>query len=51
MRNGKPLKIAVRKEIRSLTDNERIRYNNVLRQLKNNGEFDKFNDYHRQVCK
>ncbi|EPB75540.1 common central domain of tyrosinase [Ancylostoma ceylanicum] len=46
--NGQVLKKAVRKEYRSLTDEERERYHNAVRTIKRNGEYDKLSMIHTQ---
>ncbi|EPB75538.1 hypothetical protein ANCCEY_05360 [Ancylostoma ceylanicum] len=44
--NGEELKKAVRKEYRSLTDEERERYHKAVRTIKQNGEYDKLSMIH-----
>uniref|UniRef100_A0A0M3KDC4 Tyrosinase_Cu-bd domain-containing protein n=1 Tax=Anisakis simplex TaxID=6269 RepID=A0A0M3KDC4_ANISI len=48
--SGYPLRIAVRKEIRQLSDDERQRYYQAIRQLKQNGQYDEFASIHRDVA-
>ncbi|VDN51144.1 unnamed protein product [Dracunculus medinensis] len=47
--NGSPLKKAVRKEYRLLSDDERRRFHWALRQLKQNGEYDKMARIHAEA--
>ncbi|VDN06474.1 unnamed protein product [Thelazia callipaeda] len=49
LRNGQPLQRAVRKEIRVLTDDERHRFFEAVRQLKASGEYDRLAVIHKQV--
>jgi tyrosinase len=49
LRNGQPLRPALRREYRTLSDYERQRFHQVLQQLKANGEYDRMSDQHRQV--
>ncbi|KAK0419293.1 hypothetical protein QR680_014066 [Steinernema hermaphroditum] len=46
---GFPLRMALRKEYRMMTDFERQRFHQVLNQLKGSGEYDRLSDFHRQV--
>ncbi|KHN78506.1 Putative tyrosinase-like protein tyr-1 [Toxocara canis] len=50
LQSGAPLRIAVRKEIRQMTDDERGRYFRVLQTLKRNGDYDTFAATHRDVA-
>ncbi|KHJ95635.1 common central domain of tyrosinase [Oesophagostomum dentatum] len=47
--NGQPYLMALRKEYRMMTDNERMRWNNALIQMKRSGEYDRLSVMHRQV--
>ncbi|CAD6185960.1 unnamed protein product [Caenorhabditis auriculariae] len=47
--NGQPYLMALRKEYRMMTDNERTRWNNAIIQLKRSGEYDRLSVMHRQV--
>ncbi|XGW14208.1 hypothetical protein V3C99_000492 [Haemonchus contortus] len=47
--NGQPYLMALRKEYRMMTDNERNRWNNAIIQLKRSGEYDRLSVMHRQV--
>lgn len=47
--NGQPYLMALRKEYRMMTDNERNRWNNAVLQLKRSGEYDRLSVMHRQV--
>ncbi|WKY02555.1 hypothetical protein Q1695_016098 [Nippostrongylus brasiliensis] len=47
--NGQPYLMAYRKEYRIMTDNERMRWNNAIIQLKRSGEYDRLSVMHRQV--
>ncbi|CAI5439287.1 unnamed protein product [Caenorhabditis angaria] len=47
--NGQPLRKSVRKEYRTLSDDERSRLHNAFRQLKNNGEYDRIGRIHSQM--
>ena len=47
---GVPLHPALRREYRTLSDDERQRFHNAVRQLKFNGEYDRFSMQHRDVC-
>ncbi|KAL6726722.1 hypothetical protein Aduo_008663 [Ancylostoma duodenale] len=47
--NGQPYLMALRKEYRMMTDNERNRWNNAILQLKRSGEYDRLSVMHRQV--
>ncbi|KAK6046966.1 hypothetical protein COOONC_15529, partial [Cooperia oncophora] len=49
--NGQMLKKAIRKEIRMLTDDERERYYEAVRILKQNGEYDRISRIHSQSTK
>lgn len=49
LHDGQILQRAVRKEIRMLSDNERERFFNAIRQLKLSGEYDRLAIIHRQV--
>ncbi|KAH7671587.1 Protein TYR-1, partial [Aphelenchoides avenae] len=49
LRNGQPLRPALRREYRTLSDYERQRFHQILQQMKSNGEYDRFSDQHRQV--
>uniref|UniRef100_A0A914HQA3 ShKT domain-containing protein n=1 Tax=Globodera rostochiensis TaxID=31243 RepID=A0A914HQA3_GLORO len=44
--NGQPLRKALRKEYRMLTDDERARYHAALKAVKKSGEYDKFAKIH-----
>ncbi|KAL3078868.1 hypothetical protein niasHS_014650 [Heterodera schachtii] len=46
---GKPLEMAVRREYRTMSDGERRKLHQAMGELKRSGEFDRFNDQHRQV--
>ncbi|KHN76800.1 Putative tyrosinase-like protein tyr-3 [Toxocara canis] len=46
--NGQPLKKAIRKEYRMLSDDERQRFHSAIVQLKRSGEFDKMAIIHAQ---
>uniref|UniRef100_A0AC34R0V6 Tyrosinase copper-binding domain-containing protein n=1 Tax=Panagrolaimus sp. JU765 TaxID=591449 RepID=A0AC34R0V6_9BILA len=48
--NGQPLQKALRKEYRMMTDAERDRFHAVIRQLKNNGEYDRLATVHSQFA-
>ncbi|KAI6181593.1 Common central domain of tyrosinase [Aphelenchoides besseyi] len=48
--DGQPLRRAVRKEYRTLTDDERERYHNAVRQIKANGEYDRLARIHSQFA-
>uniref|UniRef100_A0A915A9L5 Tyrosinase copper-binding domain-containing protein n=1 Tax=Parascaris univalens TaxID=6257 RepID=A0A915A9L5_PARUN len=50
LQSGAPLRIAVRKEIRQMTDDERNRYFNAMQTLKRSGEYDAFAAIHRDVA-
>uniref|UniRef100_A0A914DE42 Tyrosinase copper-binding domain-containing protein n=1 Tax=Acrobeloides nanus TaxID=290746 RepID=A0A914DE42_9BILA len=47
---GIPLRPALRREYRTLSDDERQRFHNAVRQLKFNGEYDRFSMQHRDVA-
>ncbi|CAB3410755.1 unnamed protein product [Caenorhabditis bovis] len=47
--NGQPLRKAIRKEYRLMTDDERQRLHNAFRTLKNNGEYDRLGRIHSQM--
>uniref|UniRef100_A0A914DGN7 Tyrosinase copper-binding domain-containing protein n=1 Tax=Acrobeloides nanus TaxID=290746 RepID=A0A914DGN7_9BILA len=47
---GIPLRPAFRREYRTLSDDERQRFHNAVRQLKFNGEYDRFSVQHRDVA-
>lgn len=49
LKNGKPLKPALRKEYRRLTDDERSRFHGAMNTLKQNGEFQKVAKLHSQT--
>ncbi|XGW23343.1 hypothetical protein V3C99_005520 [Haemonchus contortus] len=46
--NGQPLRKAIRKELRMMSDDERERFNQAVRTLKQNGEFDRISRIHAQ---
>ncbi|VDK82198.1 unnamed protein product [Litomosoides sigmodontis] len=48
LQNGQILQRAIRKEIRMLSDNERNRFFNAVRQLKASGEYDRLASIHKQ---
>uniref|UniRef100_A0A913HEI6 Guanylate cyclase domain-containing protein n=1 Tax=Strongyloides stercoralis TaxID=6248 RepID=A0A913HEI6_STRER len=48
--NGGVLQKSLRREIRTLSDNERQRYFAAVRVLKNNGEYDRLSAQHRSVA-
>ncbi|CAI4226184.1 unnamed protein product [Auanema sp. JU1783] len=47
--NGQIYRMALRKEYRMMTDNERSRWNSAVVQLKRSGEYDRISVMHRQV--
>ncbi|CAI4227628.1 unnamed protein product [Auanema sp. JU1783] len=47
--DGKPLQKAVRKEYRMMTDDERQRFHNAFRTLKENGEYERIGRIHSQM--
>ncbi|PAV77135.1 hypothetical protein WR25_17358 isoform C [Diploscapter pachys] len=47
--NGQPYLMALRKEYRMMTDNERQRWHSALQQLKRSGEYDRMSAEHRTV--
>uniref|UniRef100_A0A0K0EZE2 Putative tyrosinase-like protein tyr-1 (inferred by orthology to a C. elegans protein) n=1 Tax=Strongyloides venezuelensis TaxID=75913 RepID=A0A0K0EZE2_STRVS len=48
--NGAPLQKSFRREIRTISDDERNRYFAAIRILKNNGEYDRLSAQHRSVA-
>ena len=48
--NGQPLRKALRKEYRMMTDAERDRFHAVIRQLKTSGEYDRLATIHSQFA-
>uniref|UniRef100_A0A914V7H0 ShKT domain-containing protein n=1 Tax=Plectus sambesii TaxID=2011161 RepID=A0A914V7H0_9BILA len=49
LKSGKPLKPALRKEYRRLTDDERTRFHGAMNTLKQNGEFQRIAKLHSQT--
>ncbi|KAI6230436.1 hypothetical protein M3Y99_01062800 [Aphelenchoides fujianensis] len=50
LRDGQPLRRAVRREYRTLSDDERERFHAAVRQIKANGEFDRLARIHSQFA-
>uniref|UniRef100_A0A7E4VH69 ShTK domain protein n=1 Tax=Panagrellus redivivus TaxID=6233 RepID=A0A7E4VH69_PANRE len=49
LQNGQPMRQAIRREYRQLSDNERNRFHAALQQLKRSGEYDRLSAQHREV--
>uniref|UniRef100_A0AC35FYI9 ShKT domain-containing protein n=1 Tax=Panagrolaimus sp. PS1159 TaxID=55785 RepID=A0AC35FYI9_9BILA len=50
LNNGQPLRKALRKDYRMLSDDERARFHAAIRQLKNSGEYDRLAVVHSQFA-